>query len=60
MPSALNESDTARLVQCIRTVADRANASRWAALEQLRYFCDGADTELLEEIGGKRFSTLGL
>jgi len=59
-PAALTEADTARLVQCIRTVADRANPSRWVALEQLRYFCDGADTDLLEVIGGRRFSTLGV
>jgi len=58
--AALNKADTSRLVECIRTVADRSNPNRWVALEQLRYFCDGADTELLEVIGGSRFSSLGV
>jgi hypothetical protein len=58
--AALSKADTSRLVECIRTVADRSNPNRWVALDQLRYFCDGADTELLEVIGGQRFSSLSV
>lgn len=62
MPAAptLSASDTQRLQTCLEGIADGGSASRWAALDQLRYFCDGANAALLEAIGGKRFSTLAV
>jgi hypothetical protein len=56
----LGASDSARLTSCLDAIADGRDASRWSALEQLLYFCDGADTPLLEAIGGKRFKTLAV
>ena len=56
----LGPSDSARLTQCLDAIADDRDASRWSALEQLLYFCDGADTPLLEAIGGKKFTTLAV
>ena len=56
----LSSTDADRLSTCIEGVADDASESRWAALDQLRYFCDGANAALLEAIGGKRFSTLAV
>ena len=63
MPSAhatLNASDAARLQTVLDGIADEATVQRWSSLDQLRYFCDGADAMLLEAIGGKRFSTLSV
>ena len=60
MPSStatLTATDAQRL-QTVLDGIDETSADRWAALDQLRYFCDGADAMLLEAIGGKRFSTL--
>ena len=58
MPAAtLNASDAQRLQSVLDGIADESSAGRWASLDQLRYFCEGADTPLLEAIGGKRFST---
>ena len=57
----LNSSDTARLTDCLARIEQEDDASlRWEALDQLRYFCDGADIPLLEVIGGKKFSTLAV
>ena len=56
----LSASDSARLTSCLDSISDGRDGSRWAALEQLMYFCDGADTPLLEAIGGKRFTTLAV
>ena len=56
--SLLNQSDTTRLTTCLDAIAAEGDAKRWEALDELRYFCDGADIPLLEVIGGKRFSTL--
>ena len=56
----LGASDSVRLTSCLDAIADGRDASRWSALEQLLYFCDGADTPLLEAIGGKRFKTLAV
>ena len=53
----LNHSDAARLQAVLDGIADEETAARWGYLDQLRYFCDGADTQLLEAIGGKRFTT---
>ena len=41
----LGASDSARLTSCLDAIADGRDASRWSALEQLLYFCDGADTD---------------
>ena len=61
MPSAtLNATDAQRLQTVLDAIVDEASVQRWAALDQLRYFCDGADTMLLEAIGGKKFSTLAV
>lgn len=59
MPQApvLNASDAQRLSTVLDGIADASSKDRWAYLDQLRYFCEGADTQLLEAIGGKRFST---
>ena len=59
MPSTatLNAADGQRLQTVLDAIAEPI-PQRWAALDQLRYFCDGADAPLLEAIGGKRFSTL--
>jgi hypothetical protein len=54
--AVLNPSDAQRLQTVLDCIAE-VTSSRWAALDQLRYFCEGADTALLEAIGGKRFST---
>lgn len=54
--AVLNHSDAARL-QAVLDGIDESSPARWSSLDQLRYFCDGADTQLLEAIGGKRFST---
>ena len=56
----LNSSDTARLTDCLARIEQEDDAVRWEALDQLRYFCDGADIPLLEVIGGKKFSTLAV
>ncbi len=55
---ALNAADASRLSECLAAISDTTSESRWSALEQLRYFCDGADAALLEAIGGRRFNTL--
>ena len=57
---AFSSTDAERLTTCLDGIADDASESRWAALDQLRYFCDGANAALLEAIGGKRFSTLAV
>lgn len=56
----LSTSDAARLTTCLDGIAEASSSARWAALDQLRYFCDGANAALLEAIGGKRFSTLAV
>ena len=53
----LSQQDTERLVTCLDAIADESTPARWAALDQLRYFVDGASPALLEVIGGKRFAT---
>ena len=58
--STLNATDSERLQSVLDGIVDESSAQRWAALDQLRYFCDGADTMLLEAIGGKKFSTLAV
>ena len=59
MPTAaLNSADAARLSSCLEAISEDADPGRWTALDQLRYFCDGANPGLLEVIGGKRFNTL--
>ena len=55
--STLNASDAARLQSVLEAIADDSSPSRWSALEQLSYFCDGMQ-DVLEAIAGKRFSTL--
>ena len=57
---AFSTTDAQRLTTCLDGIADNASESRWAALDQLRYFCDGANAALLEAIGGKRFPTLAV
>ena len=49
MPHAatLNSTDSQRLQTVLDGICDEASEQRWAALDQLRYFCDGADTMLL-------------
>ena len=39
----LSASDAQRLQTCLDGIVDGGSASRWASLDQLRYFCDGAD-----------------
>jgi hypothetical protein len=56
----LSATDADRLTTCLDGIADEASTSRWAALDQLRYFCEGANAALLQAIGGKRFSTLSV
>ena len=58
--ATLNAADAQRLQSVLDSITDESSAQRWAALDQLRYFCDGADTMLLEAIGGKKFSTLAV
>ena len=58
MVVTLNSEDAARLQQTLDTIADKANGARWMALDQLRYFCDGANSALLEAISSKQFNTL--
>lgn len=55
---SLNAADAERLSSCLEAIVDESNPGRWTALDQLRYFCDGANSGLLEAIGGKRFNTL--
>jgi len=57
---AFSTTDAQRLTTCLDGIADDASELRWAALDQLRYFCDGANAALLEAIGGKRFPTLAV
>ena len=56
----LSTTDAQRLTTCLEAIADPTSESRWAALDQLKYFCDGANAALLEAIGGKRFSTIAV
>ena len=58
--ATLNAADAQRLQSVLDSITDESSAQRWAALDQLRYFCDGADTMLLEAIGGKKFGTLAV
>ena len=55
----LSASDAQRLQDCLDGLVSMSG-NRWAALDQLRYFCDGANAALLEAIGGKRFPTLSV
>ncbi len=57
MAPTLSQNDAERLQTCLEAIADESSASRWQALDQLRYFCDGANTQLLEAIGSKKFAT---
>lgn len=54
----LSEGDAERLQQTLAAVSDVTSGARWGALEQLRYFCEGAHPALLEAIAAKRFGTL--
>ncbi|KAL3892835.1 MAG: hypothetical protein SGPRY_014738 [Prymnesium sp.] len=54
----LSEGDAERLQQTLAAVSDVTSGARWGALEQLRYFCEGAHPALLEAIAAKRFATL--
>ena len=44
----LAPNDAQRLQSVLDGISDEISASRWGSLDQLRYFCEGADTPLLE------------